>query len=120
MKSSWIEISLVVAEGRRKGESVLLKRFPFLIGESPECQLRLSSERIAEQHCRIDRIRDRVTVTDLGGVDGTCVNGSRIESIVEVGDGDDLRVGPLMLTFRMKRHQASESHASEKLGDHGS
>jgi pSer/pThr/pTyr-binding forkhead associated (FHA) protein len=110
-----IEISLVVAEGRRKGQSVVLSQFPFLIGKSPECHLKPSSDWIAERHCRIDRVRDRVTVTDVGSSDGTWVNGQRIDSAVDVGDGDDLRVGPLALDFRMKLQPAPAEAANAKV-----
>src|SRR5262249_16120293 len=44
----------------------------------------------------------KVSVRDLKSVNGTFVNGERVEGETRVKDGDKLQVGPLTLSFRIR------------------
>ena len=92
-------VSLKVASGPRQGQAVPVTRLPFAIGKDASCQLRSSSEAIAARHCVLQPGPGGLAIADLGSATGTWVNGVRIEGAIPVGDGDELRIGPLVFTI---------------------
>jgi transcriptional regulator with PAS, ATPase and Fis domain len=74
--------------------------------------------RMSRSHVGVERNADRVTVCDLGSMNGTCVNDRRLsdprrsERIV-VNDRDLLRFGDVLLVLR---HGPIEVHRSDTLG----
>ncbi len=92
-------VSLKVASGPRKGQSVAVPRLPFAIGRDASCQLRPTSDAIGPRHCVLQPGPGGLSIADLGSATGTWVNGVRIEAAVPVGDGDELRIGPLVFTI---------------------
>jgi pSer/pThr/pTyr-binding forkhead associated (FHA) protein len=75
---------------------------PFLIGRAPDCQLRPTSPLIAWQHCVLDCRGGKAFVRDLYTVAGTFVNGRPVSGQVELHDGDQLKVGPLLFAIRLE------------------
>lgn len=70
-----------------------------VIGRSPECVARINSPRVSRRHSRIV-VRDGcATIEDLGSKNGTAVGGRRIQGVVALEDGDDITIGPVVLTF---------------------
>jgi pSer/pThr/pTyr-binding forkhead associated (FHA) protein len=74
----------------------------FLIGRDPRCNLRPSSEAVSKLHCAIVQRDNAVFVRDLKSTNGTFVNNDRIGGEVQVHEGDLLRVGPLVLAFKIE------------------
>jgi pSer/pThr/pTyr-binding forkhead associated (FHA) protein len=92
---------LVLTPGPRQGLLIPVGPDPFLIGRAPDCQLRPSSPLIAWQHALLDCRDGKAFVRDLHTAAGTYVNGRPVSRPVELHDGDQLQVGPLLFAVRL-------------------
>jgi predicted component of type VI protein secretion system len=88
---------LIVASGKSAGRAITLKPGQLLIGRADECHIRPLGDEVSRRHCLLRVEEQRITVEDLKSRNGSYVNGVRIESVVQLADGDLLRVGPLEL-----------------------
>jgi DNA-binding winged helix-turn-helix (wHTH) protein len=78
----------------------------------------LKSSTVSRRHAQLDIGADGSVIEDLGSKNGTYVNDRRVETPTPVVDGDRLRVGSLVFTFR--RHQSANSTQSlSSLSDAG-
>jgi DNA-binding winged helix-turn-helix (wHTH) protein len=75
----------------REGENVL--------GRDLNATVRLESLRISRYHARIVLNEQEAILEDLGSKNGTFLNGERIAEPARLGQGDQIRVGPFLLTF---------------------
>lgn len=71
-----------------------------LVGRSPECSWRSCSQVVSRRHCLFDIEPPFVSVRDLGSLNGTYVNGQRIEGGYDLTDGDVVQIGPLKWEIR--------------------
>jgi hypothetical protein len=71
-----------------------------VIGRNPDSQVVLDVPGVSRRHARITIDQDAARVIDLGSKNGTIVRGRRITSATEIRDGDQLEIGPVVLTFR--------------------
>jgi len=112
-----MNVSLVVVRGRPEGHVIPLGGSEFVIGRAPNCHLRPRSEQVSKRHCVIRVRGDAVYVCDLGSTNGTFVNNDRIKGEVQVQDGDLLKVGPLVFSFKISSPvpagQPSEQESEE-------
>jgi len=97
-----MKVQLVVVKGRPEGMVIPIPMPQFLIGRDPRCNLRPGSESISKLHCAILQRAGGVYVRDLKSTNGTFLNNDRVHEEVKVKDGDLLRVGPLVLAFRIE------------------
>jgi len=88
-----MQVQLIVANEQHQGRVVPINIPKFTIGRSEECNLRSRSPQVSRHHCTILLGDDTVIVQDLGGENGTFVNGNRISAIHSLKDGDKLVVG---------------------------
>lgn len=71
-------------------------------GRSADCDVQLAQDEVSRRHVRFERVEGRYEVVDLGSVNGTFVNGKRIERhALEVGDV--VQVEGFQLTFVLDR-----------------
>jgi adenylate cyclase len=71
------------------------------IGRAADNALCLPSQSVSRNHALIRARLDGVfTIIDLGSRNGTEVNGRRIEGIVELGDGDSIRIGEYRIVYQ--------------------
>lgn len=91
----------------RAGENV--------IGRGPEVQIRLNESGVSRRHARILIEGERITIEDLGSKNGTFVRGERIAAARSLGSGDELRFGPVRVTFQ----SASPSMSTLTVADPG-
>ena len=89
---------VVRAGGGRAGESFELGGLRTLIGRSPDCHVFLDDVTVSRRHAEIVRESDRWEIRDLGSLNGTFVNRSRIESAVLATD-DEVQIGKYRMTF---------------------
>lgn len=83
------------------GGSILITRFPFLLGRSRKCDHVLRHPMISRQHCRFFAEGETVIVQDLGARNGTSVNARPVRRAKRVQDGDILKIGPLFFQARL-------------------
>jgi pSer/pThr/pTyr-binding forkhead associated (FHA) protein len=88
--------------GGRAGESFFPSGERTLIGRSPDCDVFLDDVTVSRRHAELTSSGDRFTITDLGSLNGTFVNRSRIES-AELEDDDEVQIGKYRLTFLQRR-----------------
>ncbi len=79
-------------------------------GRAAECDVVLGIDEVSRRHARFERVDDRFEVCDLGSVNGTFVNGRRIER-QELRVGDIIQIEGFKLTFVLDRQPIDEMGA---------
>jgi DNA-binding winged helix-turn-helix (wHTH) protein len=82
------------------------RRFPLSqgaadIGRSSEAAVRIDAAGVSRRHARIVVAGDEARVEDLGSKNGTFVDAKPVAGACLLKDGDEIRVGPVALTFRI-------------------
>jgi pSer/pThr/pTyr-binding forkhead associated (FHA) protein len=67
----------------------------------------LDSPTVSRHHARIVVVGEAATIEDLGSKNGTFVNDEAVTSLRNLKDGDRVRVGSFLLTFRLGSLNAS-------------
>lgn len=75
-----------------EGESIL--------GRDPDIAVYLDSSAVSRRHARIVITGQNAVLEDLGSKNGTYLNNQRVESAVPISDGDQIRIGSILCTFR--------------------
>jgi DNA-binding winged helix-turn-helix (wHTH) protein len=85
----WGNRSIAVAEGET------------ILGRALDATIRFDVPGVSRRHARISVEGATVTVEDLGSQNGTYVRGEKICSRAALGDGDELRLGPVSMLIRL-------------------
>ena len=72
-----------------------------LIGRATDAVVLLDSEEVSRHHAVVRVSMDSATLEDLGSKNGTLLWGSRVGSPTPLKDGDEIAIGPVVLTFRV-------------------
>lgn len=94
---------LIILSGKHQGKRLTLPEGEAVIGRDESCQIRLATNEVSRQHCRLVCERDHVVVHDLGSRNGTLINDIAIQGQVELQAGDILRVGPASFQLAGKK-----------------
>jgi Protein of unknown function (DUF3662)/FHA domain len=86
--------ALVLPDGRR----LQLGQEPAMIGRLPECAITLSDPQVSRHHAEVRPDHGGYRVVDLGSMNGTLVNGTRI-SEHQLRDGDTIVVGATSIRY---------------------
>ena len=78
-----------------------------IFGRDPGATVWFEIPGISRRHARITVARDAAIIEDLGSTNGTWVRGIKVEGPTPLNDGDEIRLGPVRLTFRIRRTAAS-------------
>jgi len=92
---------------------VALKNGPNILGRKGNDVVELPSSTVSRRHARIT-IAEEMFIEDLGSKNGTFVGEQRVTVPVRLADGDRVRIGSLVLTFRIAR--ASEETRTRSFG----
>jgi DNA-binding winged helix-turn-helix (wHTH) protein len=90
------------------------RRFPlsdggFVIGRAPEAAIQIDSGGVSRLHARITVVGREARVEDLGSKNGTFVGGQPVAGARVLADGDELRIGPVALTFTIVAAEPTET-----------
>jgi len=96
--AAWL-VGATARIGVASGENVL--------GREGDGIVAIESATISRRHARLTVTAAGGTVEDLGSKNGTFVNNTRVSEPVGISDGDVLRVGSLVFTFRLVRPGSS-------------
>lgn len=107
---------LIILSGKHQGKRLSLPEGEAVIGRDETCQIRLATNEVSRQHCRLICSRDQVFVHDLGSRNGTLINDVVIHGHAELQPGDTLRVGPVSFQLAGKR-SASPAHPKKSPSD---
>lgn len=80
---------------------------PNVLGRDPQAEVWFDRPGVSRRHARIVVTAGGATLEDLGSTNGTWVGGSRIDAPTALRDGDEIKLGPVVVTFRMRRTPAS-------------
>jgi hypothetical protein len=64
-----------------------------IIGRSATCQITIDDPLVSREHAKIRVDQDRLTIEDLGSRNGVLVGGKPLKAVVELVDGDRIRIG---------------------------
>jgi two-component system, NtrC family, response regulator HydG len=97
---------LRVSAGPDRGRSVTLGGpLRVLVGQSASCELRLSDPHVSRRHVAVEPVGSNLRVVDLGSLNGTFVNGVRIESVL-AAVGDQVLLGSTALSIEAGQPRA--------------
>jgi serine phosphatase RsbU (regulator of sigma subunit) len=98
--------SLTIETGNRRGQVLSFDR-TVVIGRGSTADLVLEDGTVSRRHAVLTCTNDECVVSDLETANGTFVNGSRIAGPTPLADGDELRLGRMMLRFRSAHSPAA-------------
>lgn len=83
------------------------RRFPMSVGEhvvgrDPDVEVMLDHSTVSRRHARFVVTASGTMLEDVGSKNGTFRAGERVTSPVLLADGDAIRIGSLLLTFRVR------------------
>jgi DNA-binding winged helix-turn-helix (wHTH) protein len=81
------------------------RRYPLsaganVVGRDRDIEVRLIASTVSRRHARLVVTADQTTLEDAGSKNGTFLAGRRITAPVPLADGDAIRIGSLLVTFR--------------------
>jgi DNA-binding winged helix-turn-helix (wHTH) protein len=95
---------------------VALLRGENVIGREGEGVILVKSSTVSRRHARIAIDAAGAVIDDLGSKNGTYVNDRRVEGPTPVADGDQIRIGSLLFTFRMSQGSETTETQSSRSG----
>ena len=73
-----------------------------LIGRAPGCDVQLADAYTSSEHARLREERGRWLLEDLQSMNGSYVNGQRINGVRPLADGDTVQLGRVVLQFVLR------------------
>lgn len=89
---------LIVRRGPNKGARFLLDADLLTVGRHPNADIFLDDVTVSRRHVEISRSAGVFTVKDLASLNGTYLEGARVEAAV-LTNSDELQVGKYHFTF---------------------
>ncbi len=89
---------LVVIRGPNAGARYLLDRDETTVGRHPDCEIFLHDVTVSRRHSEFRREDDGFSLRDLGSLNGTYVNGERVEE-EDLNSGDEIQIGRFKLLY---------------------
>jgi DNA-binding winged helix-turn-helix (wHTH) protein len=87
-----------------------------IVGREGDGIVVVKSSTVSRRHARIEIDANRATVEDLGSKNGTYVNDRLVSGPTPVVDGDQVRLGSLLFTFRLSQPSQSTETQSSRSG----
>ncbi|MFT8395159.1 FHA domain-containing protein [Propionibacterium sp.] len=95
---------LIVTRGPDVGARYLLDQEQTTAGRSPDCDIFLDDITVSRHHARFDMHEDRITITDLGSLNGTYVNRTLVDGSAELRPGEEVQIGKFRMVFFVSAH----------------
>lgn len=93
----------------------LLREGVMAIGRSRDAAIRIDAAGVSRHHARVLISGDEARVEDLGSKNGTYVEGKPVAGACLLKDGDEIRVGPVALIFKL----VTATKPTETVGSQG-
>ena len=100
---------LVVRRGPNLGARFLLDQDITIAGRHPEVDIFLDDVTVSRKHAVFRRRGTRFSVADLGSLNGTYCEGSRIDDETALEDGVEVQVGKFRFTFFASRFDLGDA-----------
>jgi predicted component of type VI protein secretion system len=92
---------VVMAAGKLEGKVLPITLAQFVVGRDPQCQLRPASAMISKRHCAVIQRDGKAYIRDFGSTNGTFVNDQPVKDEIELHNGDQLKIGPLVFQVQI-------------------
>ena len=89
---------LVVRRGPNQGSTFLLDAERTTVGRLTDSDIFLDDVTVSRKHAEFVRSGSEYTIRDVGSLNGTYVNGERVEQ-TELASGDEVQIGKFKLGF---------------------
>ena len=99
---------LVVRRGPNLGARFLLDQNVTVAGRHPAVDIFLDDVTVSRRHAEFRRSGTEFSVADLGSLNGTFCEGSRIDGELRLVDGAEVQVGKFRFTFFASRFDLAE------------
>jgi hypothetical protein len=83
---------LLVLEGPRLGQRILVDQPELTIGRHEECGLVIPDRQVSRNHARIRQEEGHYMIEDLGSKNGTFVNGQELAGLRRLQDRDEIQI----------------------------
>ena len=84
-----------------------------VIGRAPDADVWIDAPGVSRHHARLRLEGSAAILEDLGSKNGSFVRGQRVIAPSNLTDGDEIRLGPVVVTFRILIPAASTVIAPE-------
>jgi DNA-binding winged helix-turn-helix (wHTH) protein len=84
-----------------------------ILGRDPDATVWFDRPGVSRRHAQIVIAGDAATLEDLGSTNGTWLRGERLTAPAPLADGDEIRLGPAIVTFRVRRAAASTEEVKD-------
>ena len=91
--------ALVIIRGPGAGSRYRLDEPEIRIGRHPEAHILLDDVTVSRRHALLMLVDDQVVLTDQASLNGTYVDGERVDSHL-LADGDEVQIGRFLLVFQ--------------------
>lgn len=95
-------------------QEIDLREGETLLGRSALCHVTIEDPLVSRQHARIVTQGERTTIEDLDSRNGTLVNGRAVVGVIELSDGDRVRIGTLELVFARAPERVTEHRVGRR------
>ena len=85
-----------------------------ILGRAPDAAVWIDALGVSRHHARIVVDGRDATIVDLGSKNGTYVGAQRVTAPYRLTDGDQVRLGPVVITFRIPQPPGSTETAPER------
>ncbi len=86
-----------------------------IIGREGDGVILVKSSTVSRRHARIMLDATGGMIEDLGSKNGTYVNDRRVDAATRITDGDQIRIGSLLFTFRLSQSSTTTETLSSKI-----
>jgi hypothetical protein len=94
-------IRLHILSGKAAGQVILVRRFPFRIGRSPQADLSLTEPGVWDQHCQIDHQPGEGCLVTTVPQAETRIDAQPVEGSKLLPNGAELSLGAVRLRFSL-------------------
>lgn len=94
------------------------KRFPLcpgehVVGRDPDVEIRLDASTVSRRHARVIVTDEGAVLEDFGSKNGTFRGAARVTVPINLADGDEIRIGSQLVTFRVRTMGSTDTQTVE-------
>src|SRR3954464_434002 len=102
---------LVISDDEGKTIIVPLVRDLITVGRQDGNTIRLTERNVSRQHARLVKSDTGYRIEDLDAYNGVSVNGTRINKVCDLKDGDRVGIGDYVIALKAEAEEASTTPA---------
>jgi DNA-binding winged helix-turn-helix (wHTH) protein len=96
------------------------KRFPLypgehVVGRDADVEIRLDASTVSRRHARLIVTERGTVLEDFGSKNGTYRGSDRVTEPIHLADGDEIRIGSQLVTFRMRTMGSTDTQTAEMI-----